>query len=132
MENNENNFSYQMNDPVPPVDSVKPTESPEPKPEPPTGAAIRTMVFGILSLELAAFGVIGIIFAALARKWALPIIENFPYTKERLFAKAGRITGSVGLGLSIAMTVFWTLYIALIVVAVILGTEFAMNNGGFC
>lgn len=114
-------FSYEM------TESVA-----EEKPEPPTGAAIRTMVFGILSLELAAFGIIGIIFAALARKWSLPIIENFPYTKERLFAKAGRITGSVGLGLSIAMTVFWAIYITAVVAIVVLGGLYAEANGGIC
>ena len=113
MDNNENKgVEYEMPEMVKPT--VEPTQPSEDRPDPPTGAAIRAMVFGILSIELAVLGVIGIVFAALARKWSLPIIENYPYTKERLFAKAGRITGGVGLGISIGMTVFWCLYILVI------------------
>lgn len=92
----------------------------DPAPEPPVGEAVKAMVFGILSIELSALGILGIIFGALARKWSLPIIENWPYTNARLFAKAGRITGSVGLGLSIGFTVLWALYGSIIFLAVIL------------
>lgn len=81
--------------------------------EPPTGAAVRTMVFGILSIYLSCLpitSIVGIVFAALARRWSLPIIEEYPYTGARLFAKAGRITGNIGLPLSIVMTAIWGLY----------------------
>ena len=88
-----------------------------PHPNPPIGAAIKTMVFGILSIflgEIPFCSIVGIIFAALARKWSTPIINNYPYTSARLFAKAGRITGSIGLGISIGFTIFWAFYFILI------------------
>ena len=94
----------------------------EEKPEPPVGQAIQAMVFGIISIELSMlplFGIVGIIFAVLARKWAAPIIEEYPYTKARLFAKAGYITGGVGRGLFIGFTIFWALYFAIFALVMI-------------
>lgn len=101
------NYGYQNYNPNPNM----------PHPNPPTGDAVRAMVFGILSIilgEIPFFSIVGIIFGALARKWSKPIINNYPYTSARLFAKAGRITGSIGLGLSIGFTIFWMLYFVLI------------------
>ena len=60
------------------------------------------------------------LFGALARKWATPIIFNYPYTGARLFAKAGKITGSIGLGLGIGFTVFWALYCVLLLVLTVI------------
>jgi hypothetical protein len=96
--------------------------NPTPHPNPPTGDAVRAMVFGIIALSFSTtpiFSIIGIIFGALARKWATPIIINYPYTGARLFAKAGKITGSIGLGLGIGFTVFWLLYFVVIYAAMI-------------
>ena len=91
--------------------------------EPPVGDAVRAMVFGIISTQLAYipfFGIAGIVFAVLARRWALPIIEGYPYTGARLFAKAGRITGTVGLILSIVATAFWGFYFFILIPGIIL------------
>ena len=90
------------------------------QPEPPTGQAIKTMIFGIISLMICStpfLSIAGIIFGALAKKWAAPIRENFPNTSARLFANAGKITGSIGFGISIGFTIFWPIY--LIAVAVL-------------
>lgn len=97
--------------------------NPIPHPNPPTGDAIRAMVFGIIAVSFGSapiFSIIGIIFGALARKWATPIINNYPYTGARLFAKAGKITGSIGLGLGIGFTIFWALYFIIIYAIMIL------------
>ena len=91
--------------------SADPTDT-EPKPEPPVGEAVKAMVFGILSTMFSyapLFSIVAIVFATLARRWSLPIIVDYPYTGARLFAKAGRITGTVGLILSIIFTAFWGL-----------------------
>lgn len=104
--NNEQNFNYYQQPNVP-------------HSEPPTGDAVRAMVFGIIAISFSTapiFSIMAIIFGALARKWATPIIFNYPYTGARLFAKAGRITGSIGLGLGIGFTVFWALYFVLLFV----------------
>ncbi len=103
--------------------------------EPPKGEAIKTMVFGILSIYLGwftPFSIVGWIFAALARKWSLPIIANYPYTSAHNFAKVGRVTGTVGLWLSIVATVIWALliifYIVYIVfVVMIMGMSMGMD-----
>ena len=95
----------------------EPTPETEVKPEPPKGTAIKSMIFGILSIELAAIpviGIVGLIFAILARKWAYPIIQDYPNTGARMFAKAGYITGGVGRGLFIGFTIFWVCYALLL------------------
>ena len=82
--------------------------------EPPKSEAIKTMVFGILSIYLGwftPFSIVGWIFAVLARKWSLPIIADYPCTSAYKFAKIGRVTGTVGLWLSIVATVLWALLI---------------------
>ena len=82
----------------------------EAKPEPPKGKAIRSMVFGIIAIYcsmIPIFSIVGIVFGALAKKWAAPIIENYPYTSARLFAKAGHITGKIGLILGIVFTAIY-------------------------
>ncbi|MBQ8409271.1 MAG: hypothetical protein IJY39_10460 [Clostridia bacterium] len=105
MDNNQNNLT----------DEIVVAE--QPKADPPVGEAVKTMVFGIIAVQFSMipfFGIIGIIFGALAKKWAVPIIKNYPYTGARLFAKAGQITGKIGFILGIVFTVFWVLYFILI------------------
>lgn len=112
--NTEQNHEYKVADEMPMDPLFAPTS------EPPTGAAVRTMVFGILSIYLGCLpitSIVGIVFAALARSWSVPIIENYPYTGARLFAKAGRITGNVGLPVSIVMTVIWGLWFCIMIAA---------------
>ena len=112
--NTEQNNEYKI------ADEMQPDSFCVQTPEPPTGEAVKTMVFGILSIYLGCLplsSIVGIVFAALARSWSVPIIENYPYTGARLFAKAGRITGNVGLPFSIVMTVFWGLYFCILIAA---------------
>lgn len=111
--NTEQNQEYKVADEMPTDPMFAPAS------EPPTGEAVKTMVFGILSIYLGCLpfsSIVGIVFAALARRWSVPIIENYPYTGARLFAKAGRITGNIGLPVSIAMTAFWTFYFFVLIV----------------
>jgi hypothetical protein len=114
MDNNQN-FDWKVEE------YDQPTE--ENKPEPPKGAAIRAMVFGIISVYFCCapfFSIMSIVFGALAKKWAAPIIENYPYTGARLFAKAGHITGKIGVILGIIFTVFWAIYFTVLIFAVML------------
>lgn len=111
MDNNQN-FDWKVEEFDQPAEEIKP--------EPPKGEAIRAMVFGIISAYLSCapfFSILSIIFGALAKKWAAPIIENYPYTGARLFAKAGYITGKIGVILGIIFTVFWALYFIVIIAA---------------
>ena len=104
MDNNQN-FDWKVEEFDQPAEEIKP--------EPPKGEAIRAMIFGIISAYLSYapfFSILSIIFGALAKKWAAPIIENYPYTGARLFAKAGYITGKIGVILGIIFTVIWALY----------------------
>ena len=92
----------------------------EPVSEPPVGQAVKAMVFGIISISLSAtpfFNIVALVFAILARRWSFPIIENYPYTSARLFAKAGHITGTIGRILSIIFISFWAAYFLIIVIA---------------
>ena len=94
------------------------------KKEPPVGEAVKTMIFGILALQFSCaptLSILGIIFGALAKKWAHPIIENYPYTGARLFAKAGHITGKIGVILGIIFTVFWAIYFVAIFAMMLIG-----------
>lgn len=111
MDNNQN-FDWKVEEFDQPAEEIKP--------EPPKGEAIRAMIFGIISAYLSCapfFSILSIIFGALAKKWAAPIIENYPYTGARLFAKAGYITGKIGVILGIIFTVFWALYFIVIIAA---------------
>ena len=101
------------------------------RPEPPTSKAVKAMVFGIISIMLSEFpilSIVGIIFGALAKKWAAPIRENFPHTSARLFANAGKITGSIGLGISIGFTIFWSIYIPLIVLGIMMSGDVTVTE----
>lgn len=117
MDNNNQNFDWKVQE------FEEPTIETENKPEPPTGQAVKAMVFGIIAAQFCfapIFGILSIVFGALAKKWAAPIIENYPYTGARLFAKAGYITGKIGLIVGIIFTVFWTIFYAIVIVVAIL------------
>lgn len=87
--------------------------------EPKRGDAIKAMVFGILAAYFAWFpfmSILGIIFGSIAKKNGTAIIFASPAsTATRNFAKAGRITGKVGLIAGIIMTVFYAFYFILII-----------------
>lgn len=113
--NNNQNIDWKVNE-------YEDSASSEPvkKPEPPLGEAIKTMVFGIIAVQcsmIPVLSIIGIIFGSLAKKWAPPIIDNYPYTGARLFAKAGQITGQIGYILGIIFTVFWAIYFLIGIIA---------------
>ena len=65
------------------------------------------VVYGFMFL---AFGILALVFSIIARKQSGPIIEEFPYTAARKFAKAGRITGTIALIVSIVSLAFWGLF----------------------
>ena len=88
--------------------------------EPSRGEAIKSMVFGIIAAYFAwipFMSVLGIIFGAIAKSIGSRIILASPASAAtRNFAKAGRITGKVGLIGGIIMTAFWASYIILIAI----------------
>ena len=77
----------------------------------------KCMIWGIVAAVLAEFGLLGLIFAIIAKgKVKKHIRAGYPLTG---MAKAGRILSKVALILSIVMTVFWFIYIIIIIVAVL-------------
>ena len=95
MDNNQNQ-NVQV-DPI--VERPTPVEAPR-------GQAISSMVFGILSIVLGCYpliGILGIIFGAIAGKRAKAFLRDYPESGARGFANAGRITGKIGLILSIVL-----------------------------
>lgn len=76
-------------------------------PQPPAeDNSTKLLIFGILSIALS--GVIGLVFAILAKKEATKYEQNFgPATGK---AKVGKILGTVGLIVSIIATVLWVLF----------------------
>lgn len=102
-------------------------------PQPPLGKGIRSMVFGILSIQLGVmplFSIVGIVFAALARAWAGTVIMEFPDSGAASFSRAGRITGTVGLVVSIVFTALWAIvfFVAFFVFGVVMT---ALGLGGY-
>lgn len=82
--------------------------------EVPKGQAIKSLVFGILSIVLSFYpigSIIAIIFSRIAVKNAKEFTDAYPESPACGLAKGGRITGKIGLPLSIVMTVFWVIYI---------------------
>lgn len=73
--------------------------------------------WGILSVAFAELGILGIIFGAIGRSKA----KNYPGTLTGA-AKVGAILSKVGLILGIVMTVFWVLYIIILVAILSNGT----------
>ena len=69
----------------------------------PTGKAIVAMILGIASIWMGFIP--GIVLAILAGKFSAPILEQFPDTKSAKFANVGRITGKIGLIVSIVTTI---------------------------
>lgn len=68
-------------------------------PDEPKAMGVLSLVFGILSIIIT--GIIGIVLGALARKFAAPILLDFADTASAKLAKIGKITGTVGLIISI-------------------------------
>lgn len=77
-------------------------------PQPPAeDNSTKLLIFGILSVALS--GIVGIVFAILAKKEATKYEQSFgPATGK---AKVGKILGTVGLILSIVTIVIWFAYI---------------------
>ncbi|MBQ8849593.1 MAG: hypothetical protein IJ011_04600 [Clostridia bacterium] len=105
--NNEQNFHYVETDSV---EFKTPAEEPKAK-------GILSLVFGIVSIVLG--GVIGIVLGVLARRFATPIIADFAGTVSAKLAKAGKITGTVGLVLSIVGMIVCAVVIACVAALVI-------------
>ena len=85
------------------------------KPEP-RARAILSLVFGIVSIVLR--GVVGIVLGALARRFSSPILADFEGTVSSRLAKAGRITGTVGLILSIIDVLLVLALVAAVAIAI--------------
>lgn len=84
-----------------------------PKPQPKMGDAIRSMVFGILSIEFAfvpLLSIASIVFGAIAKKNGKKIVNANPESKATHgMAKAGRITGMIGFIIGIVITSIYAL-----------------------
>ena len=87
------------------------------------GSAITSMVLGILSIV---FGMLpGIVMSAIALKLSAPVIQAPTCNRAYLFAKVGKVTGIVGLAMSIAnivvllavFIIYFVVYILLIIFA---------------
>lgn len=87
-------------------------------------ASKSALIFSIIGLALAEFGIPGIIFSAIA-KGKVKNAEALGVTGGKV--KAARILSKIGMILSIVMTVFWVLYI------VFFGMMFGVmiNEGAF-
>ncbi len=112
MDNNQNNnyyddqayqnYNYDYNQP-----------QQNPNAQPPKSAAIKAMVFGILSIVIGAIP--GLIFANIAKNTAAPILLDWPGTQAYTFAKVGKITGTVGFWTSLVTTIILALYLVILV-----------------
>lgn len=103
-------------------------ESPKEEKNGPIGSAITSMILGILSIELGTIP--GIVLACIARAKAKRFLEQYPESSYKGFAKVGRITGNVGLPLSIVSTVLTVLsVIAYILSYVLTELSFAFGSG---
>ena len=119
--NGQNNQQYQQYNYQAPQNNnyYQPGQNYNPVEEPSKGEGIKAMIFGILSIYIGWFTplpFVGLIFAILAKKWALPIVENYPQSAAAKFAKIGKITGTIGIPLSIVATCI----IALVIIVYIL------------
>ena len=76
----------------------------------------KVMVFGIIGLALCGTGIPGIILSAIA----LRLANAFIRANGSVFgqAKVGRILGKVGLILGIVMTVFWAIYLIVVIATI--------------
>lgn len=80
----------------------------------------QILVFGILALALAgSTGIVGIIFGILTKKKVNEYLGLGGQLTGK--AKVGSILGKVGLILGIVMTVFWAIYITVIIIAAMAG-----------
>ena len=104
--NNEKDLHYIETDEI---ESVNTAEEPKTK-------GILSLVFGILSIVLN--GIIGIVLGALARKFAAPILIDFEKTVSAKLARAGKITGTIGILISIVSIVVAIILVVLVVLIV--------------
>ena len=114
MNEQQNNYQYQ------PDQQYQPYDMPA---EPSKSEGIKAMIFGILSIYIGWFTVVpfvGFIFAYLAKKWSLPIVENYPTSTAAKFAKIGKITGTIGFWVSLAATILIALAVLIYVAYVVL------------
>lgn len=82
----------------------------------PIGQAVTAMIFGILSIVLGVdFGLPGIIFSIIGKAKSNKLLAEYPDTRVAGFAKAGRITSTIGLFTSIFWIFFWIFYIGILV-----------------
>ena len=88
----------------------------EPPRSEPRVRAILSLIFGIVSIILR--GVVGVVLGTLARRFASPILVDFEGTVSSRLARAGRITGTVGLILSIIDLVLAFAFVAIVAVIV--------------
>lgn len=75
------------------------------------------LVFGILSLALSQFGIVGLIFAIITKSKLGRYIPQYGSPTGK--AKVGKILSTVGLIASIVYAVVWTVYIILAIAAIL-------------
>lgn len=84
----------------------------------PRTRAILSLVFGIVSIILR--GIAGVVLGTLARRFASPILLDFEGTLSSRLARIGKITGTVGLILSIVELVIAIALASAVAIAVAL------------
>lgn len=94
-----------------PVTSYQPVAAPAPAPAPAQSGdnSTQILIFGILALVLAEFGIPGLIFGIITKKKVAEYLASGHELTGK--AKVGSILGKVGLILGIVLTVFWAIYI---------------------
>ena len=103
-------------------------ETPKEDKSGPKGNAIASMILGILSIELGTIP--GIILACIARAKSKKFLEQYPESSYQGFARVGRITGNIGLPLSIVTTVLTVVYtVAYVVMVILTELSFAFGSG---
>ena len=80
--------------------------------------SVKALVWGILGANFSALGILGLIFSSIAKKCA----KSYEALCGRLnaMARVGKILGIVGTIAGIIMTVFWSLYILILVAFILL------------
>lgn len=124
--NYKNNFANDEKDTtleVPEYILQTPTIETVPETQPlPVGSAVSSMVIGILSIILGVdFGIPGIILAIIGKSKSKKLLAQYPATRVAGFAKAGKITSTIGLITSIFFLFFWIFYIGILVFAALSG-----------
>lgn len=107
-----------------PVTSYQPVAAPAPAPATTQSGdnSTQILIFGILALALAEFGLPGLILGIIAKKKVAAYLASGHELTGK--AKVGSILGKVGLILGIVMTVVWGIYIVVygLIYGVLLGS----------